>query len=367
MRSLYYPSYSIDELADSLAAFTAGDDPDRAARLARAPEFIYQNDGHTGERVKDYIYDELRKSERELADSIIDEAISDPGYRPADAAAAATDRMSGRIASAAAETVDDSGESATTFALTGNTHLMSKKDRLRVRHEIGAMRGSHGIKIVAHLGNLTDGTLGYGELQQRVASLLPELHPDKTQLNLALGDLDANAAPGNPETLSLHEQSRLYLAKNLPRYYEDVKRKHLRLIFLDSHDADSESPCGYSDACIDWLERVLSDTPPARRIVIFSHMPPAIRVANGASELRGSARLTALLGGYADRILAFFCGHGDEDYIDNECGFPVVCRAGSRTASWDAVIVEPTRDVVRSVRFGDGSDFIIEGGQARWL
>jgi hypothetical protein len=229
------------------------------------------------------------------------------------------------------------------------------------------MNREHGTDRVVHTGNFTDGKLDYAALQSRVASLKAEALRGKTLLHMTLGELDANVADGNPERLSLLEQSRIYMGRNLPRYFEDVKDKHLRLIFLDSYDADQENPYGYSDACVDWLGWTLADMPPARRVLIFSHIPPTAHTVRGVEELRGEARMIALLGEYSGRVLAFFCGHGDEDYLDNEGVCPVVCRAGSDVPSWDAVIVDAASDTVRSVRFGEGREYLVENGEARWL
>ncbi len=71
MPRLYYPSFNNSDLDKTLELFAAGEDPEKEWRLEAAKKFVYMNDGHTGERVKNYVLEELVSSERELASSFV--------------------------------------------------------------------------------------------------------------------------------------------------------------------------------------------------------------------------------------------------------------------------------------------------------
>jgi glycosyltransferase EpsH len=363
IRSLYYASYGMDELVALLGEWASGEDPRRDERAARAPEFIYQCDGHIGERVKDYLYDALIEDETRLGASIVVNAVEE-GY--ANIAGAGSRDCAGLLASALDETPAGDRQSVTCLAVLSNTYLLSRGGWRGVVSALGALNGKTPLAHIIHLGNLTGGDCGYAELQTRVAGATADLSSvGKAELLYTMGDLDADAAGEGP--LSVREQSRLYLGRNLPRGFTDIKDRHLRLITLDSYDADKDEPAGYGAECLAWLGYVLADMPPARRAVIFSHMPPSARLAPGAGVMRGEEDLAALLAEYAGRVLCHVCGHGDADYIDNDGVVPVVCCSGADAAGFDAVAVDPVNDTVRFLRAGSGRSRIVEGGEARWL
>jgi glycosyltransferase EpsH len=366
MPSLYYTSLNTDELDASLAAFAAGEDPRRDERMARAPEFIPGCDGHIGERVKDYLYEALVEDEKRLGASIVEEAVEEGEEGGANIVPAGSCDYAGLLASALDETPADDRESVTCLAVLSNTCLLSRGEWRGVVSALGALNGETPFAHIVHLGNLTGGDLGYAELQARVAGAALDLSSvGKAELLYAVGDLDANPAGDAP--LSVREQSRLYLGRNLPRSFTDIKGRHLRLITLDSYDAGKDAPAGYGAECLAWLGHVLADMPPARRAVIFSHMPPASRLAPDVGAMRGEEGLAALLTEYEERVLCFVCGHGNDDYVDNDEAVPVVCCAGADTACFDAVAVDPVNDTVRFLRAGVGRGRIVEGNEARWL
>jgi hypothetical protein len=206
---------------------------------------------------------------------------------------------------------------------------------------------------------------------------------------VALGEHDANCAQGNPEQLSLTEQSELYLGSSKLHYFVDIPNKHLRLIFLDAFDESSEPALGYSQDCVDWLRCTLVDTPPARRVVVFSHMPPLGRLLPDAAILRGQDELMKVLNEQSGRILAFVNGHNHFDRLDNEGSFPIISIANAKCEAifkdkpqdsiipertldsstqecWDVLLVNPLTDTIRFIRFGAGADRIVANGEAQW-
>ncbi|MDR2492645.1 MAG: hypothetical protein LBD25_04210, partial [Coriobacteriales bacterium] len=198
----------------------------------------------------------------------------------------------------------------------------------------------------------------------------------------ALGPCDSNALNGCPEPLTLGEQARLYLARTRPRYFVDVPKRHLRMVFLDSFDPSCADPFGYSDACVAWLADTLANTPRARRVLVFSHVPPLARLMSPpALALRGSDALMELLSEHASQVLALVHAHASAESFDNGETFPIIAAGGGngqgpddaaeakepQRACWDIMLVNPVRDTLRFVRLDAGGNRIVEDGEARWL
>jgi CDP-glycerol glycerophosphotransferase (TagB/SpsB family) len=505
---LYYRNYSIEGLIGHFDSFARGEDPSRGDRLEKAARFIHNNDGRSGERVKDFIVDELFKDEESLARSIIypagselrmrkglrirpEDGLEEPGapafmatplfYEafPGDRLTLTDESYVFSVACYAPEVKAEwlhtdslpPNQSWTVFCaeaegrapskgsheFSGHVYFrvsMQRQDHRaiswedtvadvirfdalpregrpvkgwivnevnRVTQKLQSIRDAEESAFIvlgdAHrtvngtwgdtatalqmvcekakldgivcLGDFTDGSVTLDALREYVSTMLDDLQKTNLPLDVVLGEHDSNSLYGNPEPLSLFEQSQLYLGRQQPRYYRDIPKRHLRLIFLDSYDPSYEQPFGYSDECLEWLRCTLSETPRARRIIVFSHIPPLARLQCGATELRGEQALADILRKHSHQILAFINGHTHTDNLDNNESFPIVSIASAKCESipdgkpegsvtptrtldharqecWDIMLVNTVQDRVRFIRFGAGKDRILEGGGARW-
>jgi glycosyltransferase involved in cell wall biosynthesis len=526
---LYYRSSNIEGMIARLDAFARGEDPAKEDRMEKAARFIYQNDGHTGERVRDYVVAEMFRDEAALAARVVYPAgtglkmregllirsedgrevcearvtretqetqeaqetqglptsmatplfyeafpgdrlvLTDDSYvfsvaqyavetkpRWVSTSEPAPDqswtvfqpeakglafgrephgfsehvyfRVSMRRADGAAVTWEDVAAAAGVLRfdalprtqapakqwlsdeigrVAGRVQDMRKPGEfvcalLSDPHHtvngtwgdtVRALQGVHeqtGISRVVCLGNFTDGLVTVDALREYVGAMLGDIKGIGVPVNAVLGTCDSNSTHNNPEPLSLLEQSQLYLERQQPHYYVDVPRGHLRLVFLDSYDPSCEQPFGYSDDCVEWLRHTLAETPRARKIIVFSHMPPVARLQRSAATLRGEHALMELLNAHAHQILAFISGHNHADVIDNEEAFPIVSIASAKCEisvegkpegfvtperelnraeqeCWDIMLVDALEDRIRFVRFGAGRDRIVEKGRVRWV
>jgi glycosyltransferase involved in cell wall biosynthesis len=410
MPSLYYPSFNLEDLDGYLEAFATGEDPQRETRLLEAPQFIHNNDGQTGKRVVDYLHQELFSAEQELTEKLfrsVETRLRAQSERRLPPATALLENEAARVLAAVKK---HRGSQGLTFALLADTHYVEGGTWADTAASLGLVHQGVRFNRLIHLGDLTDGTTDLPTTRAYVKRLYNDLSLTGASLRVVLGERDSNGGNHNPEQLTALEQSRLYFKANTSFSYEDIGGKHLRLVFLDSFDVECSPQYGYSRTCIEWLRLVLEDTPPARRVIVFSHLPPVARLLDDASELRGEAELMAVLNGHASNILGFIHGHTHRDYLDNEEAFPVVsiasascgCAAGSSVSSaagnsvssaangtlgkqepsqqtlpqrelgsitqecWDVLLVDPTTDTLRFIRFGAGNDRIIEDGVAKW-
>jgi glycosyltransferase involved in cell wall biosynthesis len=438
MPSLYYPSFNLEDLDGYLEALAAGDDPQRETRLLEALRFIPDNDGQTGQRVVAYLYQELFAAERELAEEMFrsaEERLRAQSERRLPPASSLLENEAARVLAAIRK---HRGPQGLAFALLTDTRYAERAGGAGAGGAGGAERAGadiwadtaaslrlvhQGVKFnrLIHLGDLTDGTADLPTTRAYVKRLYDDLNLTDAPLRVALGERDANGGDHNPEQLTVLEQSRLYLKAHKRFHYEDISGKHLRLVFLDSFDVEQRPHYGYSRDCIEWLRLVLEDTPPARRAIVFSHLPPVARLLDDVDELRGETELMEVLNGHAGHILGFIHGHTHRDYLDNEEAFPIVsiasasyaCAADGAEGSpqqepaqhvslqqellqqelpqhtspqqappqqappqrklgsitqecWDVLLVDPTLDTLRFIRFGAGNDRIVENGVAQW-
>jgi predicted phosphodiesterase len=413
MPSLYYPSFNLGDLDEYLEAFAKGEDPEREARLAAAPQFIYNNDGQTGKRVVEYLYQELFVAERELVEELsrsVEEKLQAKKEAEGRLGVGLLKREAARVSEVAQKLKEPQ---VLTFALLADTHYTRDGMWADTAASLRLVHQDVGFNRIIHLGDLTSGTTDLYTTRAYVEHLYEDFKLKGAPLRVVIGECDSNGTNRNPEQLTVLEQSRLYLKANKPYYYEDIKSKHLRLIFLNSFDVERSPEYGYSEDCIEWLRLVFEDTPPARRVIVFSHLPPVARLLNGADSangLYGESELMEVLNSHASHILGFIHGHNHEDYLDNEEAFPIVSIASASydhvahatadepvgdgvldvppatvaepdepttTAKrescditrecWDVLLADPTLDTLRFIRFGAGSDRIVENGEARWL
>ncbi|MDR3052616.1 MAG: glycosyltransferase [Coriobacteriales bacterium] len=390
MPRLYY-HYPVEELPELLEAFAQGDDPLRETRLRDMPQFIFNNDGHTGERVWAYLHDELFAAEDALVQELLHPREAQPPLPRAAGRKGWIVQEAERVAQKVAElkTPDD-----LVFVLLTDTHATAEGTWGDTARAISLLGEKLALDGVIHLGDFTDGELPLAAQRACVKQMLGDLRAVGAPVFSVLGECDSNALNNNPDPLSLLEQSELNLGRSKPHYQVDIEGRHTRLIFLDSFDTDYEQPFGYSEDCIAWLRCTLAATPPARRVVVFSHLPPEARLMGVGGALRGQDALKEVLGAQAHRVLAFIHGHTHADSLDNEGAFPVVSLAsatceglcGDRPQGalvpqrarecatqecWDVLLVNPVNDTLRFVRFGatphEVDDRLIEEGRAAWV
>ena len=238
------------------------------------------------------------------------------------------------------------------------------------------------ISGIIHLGDLTDGMLPLArtvEIEQRCISDMESLG---VPVYITPGNHDYNYFRSNPE---IRYPSR-------PQYYVDLPEQCVRFIFIDSFDPRESVRYGFTDYCIHWLEACLRQLPEGSSAIIFSHMPPLVRLQAWTDNIRNREKLIAVLDEYADRILAFINGHNHCDLLFNELYngmFPVISincakceyftehkpegaevpfrRLGDRTQeSFDIMQVDAERGEISFTRFGAGRDRIVREHHAFW-
>jgi len=279
-----------------------------------------------------------------------------------------------------------------TFLLLTDTHYTVNgtwEDTLAHLSQTADGLRAAGVRIegLIHLGDLTDGLLPGAITKDYVR----KLREDMALLNLPFyfvpGNHDFNYFQGNPERFSREDMSALYLPgqKNL-YYYIDVadgeEGPGLRMVFLNSFDPDRQVRYGFDDEELDWLEELLGHTEPERRVAVFSHVPPVVRLHYWSDAIWGSRRLIRILRRYQRRTGGLLClihGHNHADQIDYEEGFPIVslgcnkceyfpekkppgavaCHRKLHSASqdlWDICVLSPESGTVDLIRFGAGQD-----------
>jgi hypothetical protein len=194
------------------------------------------------------------------------------------------------------------------------------------------------------------------------------------------GNHDYNYFKGNPEIVY----------PETPRFCADFDKQKLRLIFIDSFDPKETLRYGFTDECIIWLDSVLNGLQDDRAALIFSHLPPLVRLQAWVKDMRGREGLMGVLNKYADRIMAFINGHNHCDLLFNDLyngKFPVISvncakceyflehkpqgavtphrELGGRTQeSFDIMTIETTKREIYFTRFGAGSDRVVKNGKA---
>lgn len=234
---------------------------------------------------------------------------------------------------------------------------------------------------IIHLGDFTDGMVTADAMRFYVKNILSDLKNCDVPVYVTLGNHDCNYFRKNPERLSETEQRELYLDGRETCYYVDYP--DLRLIFLDSFNPEETLRYGYSDECVEWLDKMLSDIAEENSALIFSHLPPLTRLQYWAKELRGEARLVNVVGKHKPKIIAWINGHNHADMLDNEEGFPIISIANAKCEAFlerkpegfitperrlgdvsqelfDVLIVNAKKRRAHFVRFGAGSDRIIK-------
>ena len=260
-------------------------------------------------------------------------------------------------------------------------------------HRVAEALEANGVKLdgVVHLGDATDGLLSAELTRLYVMETQADIHALGYPFYYVLGNHDSNYFRGNPERFTIEEMRDLYLPGHEHLYYDTVLPEHpaekqdsthLRMIFLDSFDPGEQVRYGFHDEELDWLEDLLSQTPPDWKVLVFSHVPPTARLHFWSDVIRGSRRLLRILHNYQSRtggLLGFIHGHNHADQIDYEEGFPIISIGCNKCEYftdkkpkgaiaykrqlhtvtqdlWDVCVVSPKTGTVDLIRFGAGED-----------
>lgn len=277
-----------------------------------------------------------------------------------------------------------------TFALLTDTHYVVNGNWDSVAGEIWAANRRQKFSGIIHLGDITDGMLSANLCEYYSNIVLDDLRETGAPVWVTLGNHDSNYFKQNTDRLSPSRQSEMYLGGGEPRYYTDFSEHNLRLIFIDSYDAERELRYGYSKECVSWLDKTLQETPEKWNVIIFSHLTPLASLQVWAKQINGEGEIMTVLNNNAEKILAFINGHMHTDHLCNEEAFPIVSigcakceyfleykmensvtfprKMGDKTQNlWDIMIVDSKNKIIKFERQGAGKNRIIKDGKARWL
>lgn len=290
-------------------------------------------------------------------------------------------------AEAVAGRVQAATDKMLTFALMADSHFAFNgtwEDTVRSLKALGrAVADKSPLDGIIHLGDLSDGLLPLKQTWEIEERCIEDMKSLNVPIYLTLGNHDYNYFHGNPEVTY----------PDRPQYYVDYDKQKLRLIFIDSFDPREPVRYGFTTYCIHWLDANLRQMPEGYNAIIFSHVPPLVRLQAWTKDIRNRTGLIEVLNKYADRILAFINGHNHCDLIFNDLKngqFPVISincakcecftdhkpegavvpgrRLGDRTQeSFDIMQVDVHGRKIFFTRFGAGSDRIVEDCRARFI
>ena len=246
-----------------------------------------------------------------------------------------------------------------------------------LKEELPELRG------IIHLGDLSDGLLPLVKTQAIEKQCIRDMKALGLPIYLVPGNHDYNYFRKNPEVRY----------PDVPRFYVDETEPGFRMIFLDSFDPGEAVRYGFSQDCISWLDRTLTDLPEAYRTIIFAHVPPLVRLQAWAKDIRNRESLMEVLNRHSTRILAFINGHNHCDLLFNDLyngQFPVISincakceyftehkpvgayvperKLGDRTQeSFDILQVDAGMGKLYFTRFGAGKDRAVEDHRAFWI
>ena len=235
---------------------------------------------------------------------------------------------------------------------------------------------------IIHLGDLTDGLLPIAKTKEIEDRVMSDMRSLGVPVHVMPGNHDYNYFRNNPD-IRYPENS---------RYFIDDEKHKLRLIFIDSFDPKEEVRYGFSGECASWLDGALSSMSEGYRSIMFSHVPPLVRLQTWTKDIRNRAKLIEVLDRHADRIMALISGHSHCDLLFNDLHngkFPIVLincakceyflehkpkdavvpfrRLGDRTQeSFDIMQVDTANNEIYFTRFGAGSDRIVRDHKAEW-
>ena len=277
------------------------------------------------------------------------------------------------------------------FGLLTDSHYVINGHWEDTAHNLLAVCKKSPFDALIHLGDFTDGMTPLAITKEYFMIQYDDMKKLGVPLYLLLGNHDSNYFKGNPESISLDEQSRLYLQNEKPYYYVDFAEKQLRVLFLHSFDhreVGQNNRYGFPPEEIGWVESALASTPADYKVLVCAHVPLLAEMHFWSDEIRNSGEMIRLLeafntNGGGRRVLAYIHGHIHSDWVNRgEAGglsFPVIAigcakveddqvkkTPGSTTYPrkmgdvtqelWDVLVVNTKTGRLDFVRFGAGED-----------
>lgn len=285
------------------------------------------------------------------------------------------------------------------FAVLTDSHATVNGTWPDTAMNLQAIHERVGFNAIIHLGDLTDGTVSRELTAHYVKTMIQDMRQSNVPLHIVLGNHDANYFAGNPDVMPLSEQVQLYqsdaaLCKTepaLPYYYMDYSKQTLRCIFLSSYENEARPRYGFDLQQVQWLAKVLKETPEHWSLLVFSHDAPLAELDFWSDEIRHGKELMQVLEDYQQTqgtILAYIHGHTHADAVYQGRSFPIIsigcakCEdmlekkpLWSETAPrklgtdsqdlWDVLIVKPQEKRLEFVRFGAGKDRTVQLDKGR--
>jgi hypothetical protein len=273
-------------------------------------------------------------------------------------------------------------DTALSFALLADNHYTINGTWRDTGEALRRLSAEFKLSGVIHLGDMTDGMLPRAQTEALENTVKRDLKSFGVPIYIAPGNHDYNYFKGNPDLVY----------PETPRFFADCGDRGLRLIFIDSFDPRERPRYGFTEICVMWLASVLDSLPDGYAAIVFSHVPPLVRLQAWAADIRGRVALMDVLNRHADRILALICGHNHCDLLFNDLyngKFPILSincakceyfkehkpegavvpyRAlGERTQeSFDIMTVDTGKREIYFTRFGAGDDRLVRNGKAEW-
>lgn len=281
---------------------------------------------------------------------------------------------------------------AVVFALLSDSHYVVNGTWEDTINNIREVHRKVGFDGIIHLGDLQDGLLDKKMCRRISTKCINDMREICEPVYLTIGNHDTNYFKGNESWLSEDEQYGIFGRYNdryVKRegtngwYYVDYEHVNLRMIFLSSFNHQENIRYGFPIEEVEWIQKVLEETPDGYKVVVFSHDAPLAKLDYWASEIRNGEKILQILEGYdsmpGKHILAYIHGHTHADYVYEERRFPIIsigcCKCeyfsdkkpeGSARYKrklndvtqdlWDALVIIPDKKTLEFVRFGAGED-----------
>ena len=221
------------------------------------------------------------------------------------------------------------------FAVLTDTHRTVNGTWAATAANLQAVQQAVGLDAVLHLGDLTDGIVSRELTMYYVQAMLRDMQQTGVPVHVVLGNHDANYFQGNPDVMPLDEQVRLYQKqsedskqeKALPYYFIDYPEKRLRIILLSAYENDAEPRYGFDLPQIDWLQKVLCQTPAGYKLLLFAHDAPLAELDFWSEVIRNGDRLMQVLEAHQQKqgnILGYIHGHTHADAVCCKHAFPII-------------------------------------------
>lgn len=279
------------------------------------------------------------------------------------------------------------GSSVMKLCLLSDTHYTVNGTWEDTACNIQSVAGEAGYDAIIHLGDLTDGMVSKELTEKYAGRILDDLEQCGVPVYVTLGNHDSNYFRNRQNEYTKEEMQRIYRLRGEERdrldYYVDIPRYSVRMIFLASFDDRARIRYGYTEEQLVWMKKVLFDSAPGTRFLIFSHDAPLAKLDYWSFHMRNGEKLLDILeecnAGEQYQIAGFFYGHTHADYVYEECSFPVVSTGCAKLEYftdkkpegvsvwpreadtvtqdlWDSVIIDFEKQKMKLVRFGAGID-----------